>query len=140
MGIRSSRKCTVALGVIVLCCFVEIARADDAAKGREIYLHYCASCHGLAGEGNGPLARVLTTPPANLRLLYQRYGNPLPEDQIAKFIDGRVAVKAHGPRDMPVWGERFSADTGDQVVAKKMIDQLVAYLQSIQNGPHTAMR
>jgi mono/diheme cytochrome c family protein len=140
MGMRSSARVAVTLCALALCGVVGIARADDAAKGRQIYLHYCASCHGMAGEGNGPLAPILTTPPANLRLLYQRYGNPLPEDQIAKFIDGRAAIKAHGPRDMPVWGERFTADTGDKEQAKKMIDQLVAYLQSIQNGPHTAMR
>jgi mono/diheme cytochrome c family protein len=140
MSMRSSRRYTAALGVLVLCGLVGVARADEAAKGRQIYLHYCASCHGLSGEGNGPLAPILTTPPANLRLLYQRYGNPLPEDQIAKFIDGRAAVKAHGPRDMPVWGEHFYAEAGDREQVKKMIDELVAYLQSIQNGPHTAMR
>ena len=64
-------------------------------------LRYCA-CHGLTGEGNGPVARSLVTPPANLRLLSDRYGNPLPGDQVARFIDGRADVRAHGPRDMPV--------------------------------------
>jgi hypothetical protein len=64
----------------------------------------------------------------------------LPEDQIAKFIDGRAAVKAHGPRDMPVSGEHFYAEAGDSEQVKKMIDQFVSYPQSIQNGPHTAMR
>ncbi|MGH7779120.1 MAG: c-type cytochrome [Candidatus Binataceae bacterium] len=77
------------------------------AQGHMIYRQYCASCHGLKDEGDGPMARVLTTPPANLRLLSERYGNPLPRETIARIIDGRVAVKAHGPRDMPVWGKRF---------------------------------
>jgi mono/diheme cytochrome c family protein len=140
MATRLNKGYSAAICALVLCCLVGIARADDVAKGRAIYLHYCASCHGNSGEGNGPLAPILTTPPANLRLLYQRYGNPLPEDQIAKFIDGRATVKAHGPRDMPVWGERFYAETGNREQVKKMIDQLVAYLQSIQTGPHTAMR
>jgi hypothetical protein len=53
------------------------------------------------------VAPALTTPPANLRRLSKRFGNPLPEDQVARFIDGRVEVKAYGPRDMPVWGARF---------------------------------
>ncbi len=34
-------------------------------------------------------------------------GNPLSEDQVARYIDGRAEVKAHGPRGMPVWGSRF---------------------------------
>ncbi|HEY2444524.1 MAG TPA: c-type cytochrome, partial [Rhizomicrobium sp.] len=63
--------------------------ADEAvARGRELYLEYCGSCHGLTGEGDGPVAHSLTTPPANLRLLSDRVGNPLPVDQVARFIDG----------------------------------------------------
>ena len=46
------------------------------------------------------------SPPRRQICVYfpSRCGNPLPEDVIAKFIDGRSDVKAHGPRDMPVWG------------------------------------
>jgi mono/diheme cytochrome c family protein len=116
------------------------ASADDVAEGKALYLQYCASCHGPNGEGNGPLARVLTTPPYNLRMLSQRFGNPIPEEQIAKFIDGREDVRAHGPRDMPVWGERFSAETGDQAKTRARIKKLTAFLQSIQTGGRTAMR
>ena len=45
------------------------------------------------------MARALTTPPANLRRLSERFGNPLPEDQVARYIDGRADIKAHGPRE-----------------------------------------
>lgn len=117
------------------------ASAGEVAQGREAYLEYCASCHGLGGEGDGPMARVLTTPPANLRRLSERYGNPLPEKRIAQFIDGRAEVEAHGPRDMPVWGERLSAESaGDERQTRALIAKLVAYLQSIQTGPQTASR
>jgi mono/diheme cytochrome c family protein len=116
------------------------AGADEVAQGRAAYLQYCASCHGLSGEGNGPMARILTTPPANLRRLSERYGNPLPEKRIAQFIDGRAEVEAHGPRDMPVWGERLSAESaGDERQTRALIAKLVAYLQSIQAGPQTAL-
>jgi mono/diheme cytochrome c family protein len=115
-----------------------VARADDVAQGRALYLQYCAACHGLTGEGNGPVARSLTTPPANLRLLSDRYGNPLPEDQVARFIDGRADVRAHGPRDMPVWGARFYAETGSESMVKDRIAKLVAFLQSLQTGTRHA--
>jgi hypothetical protein len=63
----------------------------------------------------------------------ERFGNPLPEDQVARYIDGRAAVKAHGPRDMPVWGTRFYYKSGgDERRARQWIAELVAYLQSIQ--------
>jgi mono/diheme cytochrome c family protein len=106
-----------------------LATPSEITRGNSLYLQYCASCHGLSGEGDGPMARALTTPPANLRRLSERLGNPLPEDQVARYIDGREEVKAHGPRDMPVWGSRFYNESGQ---ARKRIAELVAFLQSIQ--------
>lgn len=82
--------------------------ADEITSGRSLYLEFCASYHVRNGEGDGPMAPALTVPPTNLRKLSERYGNPLPDDQIARFIDGRADVKAHRPRDMPVWGIRFN--------------------------------
>jgi hypothetical protein len=85
------------------------------------------------------VAPALATPPPNLRQLSERYGNPLPEDQIARFIDGRADVKAHGPREMPVWGMRFSPEAqGNEQLVKKVIARLVVYLQSIQTGAVSA--
>jgi mono/diheme cytochrome c family protein len=115
------------------------AVADEVAEGRALYLQHCASCHGLSADGNGPMAPSLTTPPPNLRRLSDRYGNPLPEDQIAQFIDGRADVKAHGPRDMPVWGKRFySEGQGNERQVKDLIAKLVVYLQSIQTATRSA--
>jgi mono/diheme cytochrome c family protein len=119
----------------------DVARAAEIAQGRVLYQQCCASCHGLKGEGDGPIARVLTTPPANLRQLSERYGNPLPAEQIARFIDGRADVKAHGPRDMPVWGIRFYPEAqGSERQVKELIAKLVAYLQSIQTEPRSASK
>ena len=120
---------------------VAIAHAGNVAQGRAIYLRYCASCHGRNGEGDGPIARALTTPPTNLRLLSDLFGNPLEEDKVARAIDGRQEVKAHGPRDMPVWGEQFySENQGSELRVEDRIKKLVAYLQSIQTGQRTASR
>ena len=74
-----------------------------------------------------------------MRLLALHFGNPLPQDVIARFIDGRAEVKAHGPRDMPVWGERFYAESnGEEHKVADRIAKLVAFLQSIQTGARTA--
>ena len=140
---QSSHKWTVTSCVVIvmLVAGVMVAQGGDVAQGRAIYLRNCATCHGLTAEGNGPMARALKTPPTNLRLLSDLYGNPLPEDRVARAIDGREEVKAHGPRDMPVWGDRFSAEThGDEQQVKERIAQLVAYLQSLQTGARTASR
>ncbi len=131
----------IAVLAAVLPAFGTGAHAEEAVvEGHRLYLEYCASCHGLTGEGDGPVAGALSTPPANLRLLSDRFGNPLPEDQVARFIDGRAEVKAHGPRDMPVWGRRFFAETHDEGAVRAMIRDLVAYLQSIQTGARHASK
>jgi len=129
--------------VVVSVATASTAGTEDVAQGRALYLQYCASCHGRSADGNGPVAPALTTPPSNLRLLGERYGNPLPADQIARFIDGRADVKAHGPRDMPVWGENVWQNPegqGSQTQVSERIAKLVAYLQSIQKAAQSAAR
>lgn len=43
------------------------AEAATLAVGRESYETYCAGCHGLAGDGEGPAARFLDPKPRDLR-------------------------------------------------------------------------
>ncbi len=78
-------------------------------SGAGLYMRYCASCHGVAARGDGPAAAALRTPPADLTRLAERYGQPLPMERLAAFVDGRAAVRAHGSREMPVWGEALYA-------------------------------
>lgn len=118
------------------------AGTDDLAQGRALYLQHCAPCHGRSADGNGPVAPCLSMPPADLRFLWEKYGNPLPEDQIARFIDGRADVKAHGPRDMPVWGEQVWQNPKGhrgRIKFRQPVAQLIAYLQSIQKVGQTAL-
>jgi hypothetical protein len=50
----------------------------------------------------GPVAEDLKASPRDLRYLGERYEMPLPTGTIARFIDGRQDVAAHGPKDMPM--------------------------------------
>lgn len=38
-------------------------RAPDIARGATLFAQNCASCHGMSGDGRGPDAAKLTTPP-----------------------------------------------------------------------------
>ncbi len=137
--IRIGRSAIFAFGFLLI--GVTAFAGADPARGHGLYLRYCASCHGINGDGHGPVASALKTPPADLRILSKRYGDPLPEDQIAQFIDGRADVQAHGPRDMPIWGERvwMSGEAeGKQSRVSLRIADLVAYLQSIQKAQQQA--
>jgi mono/diheme cytochrome c family protein len=132
---------TLVLLLSVFLSGASIAGAGDGARGRVLYLRNCASCHGVNGDGRGPVAAALKTPPADLRVLSFRYGNPLPEEQVASFIDGRADIAAHGPRDMPVWGEQvweYPEGKGPSGQVTSRVADLVAYLQSIQELQHHA--
>jgi mono/diheme cytochrome c family protein len=136
-------KLNLAMSIIVLTGVLTAANAaaqsGEIARGRALYRDHCAVCHGRNGDGKGPMARAMTTPPANLRLLSERYGNPLPTEQIANFIDGRADVAAHGPRDMPIWGSSaWEQEPGGSQpgVVTPAIASLVAYIQSIQISKH----
>lgn len=132
---------TIPLLGLVLLGAASISSADEVTEGRTLYLRNCAACHGVKGDGNGPAAPALTTKASDLRFLSARYGNPLPQDQIARFIDGRADVIAHGPRDMPVWGEKvweFPEGKGNPHQVTPRVAALIAYLQSIQKIGHNA--
>lgn len=99
--------------------------------GKDLFLRYCASCHGEEGKGNGPAAAALKNPPANLTALSLARGGQFPREEIMRFIDGERPVPAHGPRHMPVWGEVFRNEQSDSG-ARMRIHSLTAFLESLQ--------
>jgi mono/diheme cytochrome c family protein len=115
---------------------------NDVAEGHKYFVRYCASCHGTDALGDGPVAKSLATPPANLRKLGDKYGMPLPAHRIAELIDGRDTARAHGSHEMPVWGEKLyelgHGEKGEAGIGD-VIAKLIAYLNTIQDR-RTAMR
>ena len=105
----------------------------DAGRGH--YVRYCASCHGMDARGKGPVAGELKKPPTDLTRIAARHKGKFLDAEIAKFIDGRVVVPAHGTREMPVWGKRFSdaygSDSTAEEVTRGKIGVLIQYLKSI---------
>ena len=79
----------------------------ETHPGYKPYVQYCAACHGPEGRGDGPVAAELKQKPVDLTRLGQQYGMPLPRPRLVELIDGRDMVRAHGSREMPVWGERL---------------------------------
>ena len=107
--------------------------ALESLTGRDSFDRYCASCHGRDGTGNGPVARALQTRPADLTTLAQRNGGTFPVAQVRAFVEGTGRqLTAHGTNEMPVWGTMFRAlETADGRVGVR-IDNLVAYVESLQ--------
>lgn len=137
-------KCKVGLAVfacLVLCALPWQGSARGqakpsydfgaAARGENAFKAYCHACHGKAGKGDGPLAKDLKVPPADLTQIAFRNQGDFSPDQVARRIDGREPVKGHGSKDMPAWGEAFQITDGSEG-AKEKIKDLTHYLWSIQ--------
>jgi mono/diheme cytochrome c family protein len=108
---------------------------DEAVAGRDVYLHRCASCHGVDGRGHGPVAPSLRTAPPDLTRLAASAG-AFPRDRIVAVVSGEIAMPAHGTREMPVWSRRFGAPSGATAAAtlwsSRQLEALASYLETIQ--------
>jgi mono/diheme cytochrome c family protein len=105
-------------------------------SGQALYQRYCASCHGLDGKGNGPVATTMKAHPTDLTTLARRAGGRFDERDVIAIIDGRRDVTAHGSRDMPVWGVIFDQELEEQPYRKYTVllraKVLADYLRSLQ--------
>jgi mono/diheme cytochrome c family protein len=81
--------------------------------GKREYDANCAACHGPLGRGDGPKAHAGGARAADLTVLARRNGGFFPFAQVYEFIDGRRLVKAHGTREMPVWGRGYRAEAAE---------------------------
>jgi cytochrome c5 len=101
--------------------------------GAELFRTWCASCHGLSGTGNGPLAGQLRRRVPDLTRIAEKNGGLFPVARIHRIIDGRD-VGAHGNPDMPIWGNAFKAvkDGHSDASVRARIEAIVRYLESIQ--------
>ena len=82
---------------------------ETVATGREVFLERCSMCHGVDGDGTGPLADGLPLPPRNFRGESLQWGNSLRsvEETVTR---GRSGV-------MPSFEGVLSADEIRQVAA-----------------------
>lgn len=115
------------------------ASAQDERAGAALYREYCASCHGIDGMGDGPMAGVLTIKPRDLTLLRAENDGVFPTALVVRRIDGRDPLVSHGS-PMPVYGFFFEGNDaslktpgGQPILTSKPIVDLVAYLESLQD-------
>ena len=87
-----------------------VGHAQDADIGKRQYVNRCAVCHGAAGKGDGPLSALLKIPVSDLTKIQKNNAGVFPFDRLYRVIDGQEMVAAHGPRNMPVWGNEIVVD------------------------------
>jgi mono/diheme cytochrome c family protein len=80
----------------------------SAPSGEDLFNTYCAVCHGKDAKVHGPAAGALKVPPADLTTLARRHGGKFPTEYVTTVLQyGIQDVKAHGSKDMPIWGDIF---------------------------------
>ncbi len=135
------RNIAFSLGLLGLFAVISIAQVKiekvplksvSPAEGKEMFMEYCAVCHGREGKGTGPAASALTKAPADLTQLSVHNGGKFPAVRVSRFIEGEDTVLAHGTRDMPMWGDLFRGATRDTAGATMRVSNLTDYVKSIQ--------
>ena len=101
---------TLATAATVILVLKSTARAQEFDAGRSEYQVGCAVCHGIDGKGAGSAGAQTKLPPADLTVLANKNNGVFPFNSVYEIIDGRKMVAAHGTRDMPVWGNRYTPD------------------------------
>jgi mono/diheme cytochrome c family protein len=118
-----STAASVAVGI------AHVMDAHGAEFGKNEYLRSCAACHGVTGKGNGPVAKSLSKPPADLTKLSEANKGVFPVSRVYDVIDGRVEVMTHGTREMPVWGEAYARELNSRLprdfMPKEMIEVMI---------------
>jgi mono/diheme cytochrome c family protein len=115
---------------------LSLSLAAEDNGGKQMYLRYCSSCHGADGKGNGPVSRDLKVKVPDLTRLAKKHKGVYPLDDVMATIDGRRSVRAHGDRNMPVWGETFRSESEGKkypelttLLKAKIIAEYVSTLQ-----------
>jgi len=107
-------------------------RHTSPGSAQEMYVAYCAACHGKDGKGDGPAASALKVAPTDLTTLAKHNNGVFPSDRVYKTISGQVAIAAHGSKEMPVWGSLFhSIDSADSFTLMRL-KNLTDYIESLQ--------
>jgi mono/diheme cytochrome c family protein len=107
------------------------ATIHETAK--DMYMHYCAACHGANGKGLGPSAEALKSPPPDLTTLAKRHDGKFPYEYVTNVLQFGTRIVAHGSSDMPIWGPIFgSMENYNEPAVKERIRKLCEYLASIQ--------
>lgn len=127
-----------AAALMVGATFATLSAAQDTDTGKDLYMQFCASCHGHEARGDGWSAQSRDIHPADLTMLSARNGGKFPLIRAAHQIDGRAEILAHGG-PMPIYGDIMGAplvtlSTVDEMplVVGQAIADVLAFLQTIQ--------
>lgn len=115
------------------------AQEMDLQAGRDLYMTHCWQCHGQDATGNGPMAEMLAITTPDLTGLAARNDGVFPLEAVARQIDGRDALLAHGG-EMPIFGPFLETGkavalrlpSGQTMMTGLPLANVIVYLESLQ--------
>lgn len=115
--------------------------ANTTDIGKTEYEQSCATCHGMDGKGRGSISQTFQLTVPDITTMTRRNAGRFPVARVYAVIDGREEVKAHGTRDMPIWGKYYSLSSeprfddyayNPEVAVRARILALIDYLHRLQ--------
>ena len=104
-----------------------------STQGAQIYREHCASCHGIDGRGHGPAASALKHPVPDLTSISQKNEGNFPYQGVRNVIEGiQPLSRAHGSREMPIWGPIFHEVEADQDWGEVRLEAITRYIEAMQ--------
>jgi len=132
----------LAAALLAGCSIVAVAQTEikhvpavrtSASSGQEMFVNYCAVCHGKDGKGAGPATGALKVPPADLSVLSKNNGGKFPSAHVATVLREGLESKSHGSKEMPIWGPIFRQTSQGHVSEVELrIANLSKYVESLQ--------
>ncbi len=116
-----------------------IAQDLNVQDGNDLYRTYCWQCHGFEATGDGPMAEMLAIRTPDLTKLAARNDGVFPTELVARQVDGRSPLLAHGG-EMPIFGPALDSDkqialslpSGQPMMTGVPLASLIAFLETLQ--------
>ncbi len=127
--------------IVVASLLVVSPAASAETIGEREFMKNCAVCHGSGGKGNGSIIDFLKQSPADLTQIRKNNHDRFPMQATYEIIVDAGRTRAHGNKDMPIWGDKYAQEIIDREgefgmdngsSAKQRVLELVFYLATIQ--------
>jgi mono/diheme cytochrome c family protein len=115
--------------------------AEPSKLGQHEFMNSCAVCHGESAAGDGAFGGMMTGRIPDLTTLTKRNNGVFPFERVYETIDGSQVLKAHGTREMPIWGRRYRVEAAkyfvdipydERAFVRARILALAEYLSTLQ--------
>lgn len=135
-------RITRAVAVTLLAAVAGAGVASEASKIGELeFRNSCAVCHGEKATGAGAFGGMMVLRVPDLTGLAKKNNGVFPFKYVYETIDGTQAIKSHGLREMPIWGQRYRIAAAryyvdvpydERAFVRARILALTEYLSSLQ--------